>query len=336
MFDYLQLWEQLNTMDIENVSFIVIVLNEEFAIKKCLSSIEKMPLVNCEIICIDSGSTDNTLAIMKSYRNTINTLRIYKVMGEVNAAVARNVGIKYASKKNIFFIDGDVELNDTFIACAVDVLNNEVYSAVVGKLKEYQYDDKYKEVISLLDDRNCITNRKTTYSCGGIFVATNEAVNKTGTFNESMKCFEDADFTLRMTSKYKMMAIPENMGIHHTIPYENKTRLLKELKDFRYLSLGFLLKKNFFNNKRGVISFLLHQKGILYGLFFLIVLLCGFFFLPILYILLSMFIFDIAIGIFCDKNIFRRIVLHYAIPVFTGLGFFFHPHKNKDYSTKSV
>ena len=295
-------------MIIENVSFIVIALNEEFAIKKCLASIEKMPLANCEIICIDSGSTDNTLAIMKDYKNKINDLKIYQVTGEVNAAVARNVGVKYATKKVIFFVDGDVELNDTFVACAVEILKKKIYSVVVGKLKEYQYNDNYKEVISSLDDRNCITRQKITYCCGGIFMATNDAVNKTGTFNESMKCFEDADFTLRMTTKYKMIAIPKYMGIHHTIPYENKARLLKELKDFRYLSLGFLLKKNILKNKKGVTSFLLHQKGILYGLFFYIIFLFAFLFMPILYVLLAIFILDITMGIFYGKNISRRMV----------------------------
>ena len=323
-------------MNIENVSFIVIALNEEFAIKKCLSSIEKMHLVNCEIVCIDSGSTDNTLAVIKSYKHKINNLQIYQVTGEVNAAVARNVGIKYASKKYVYFIDGDVELNDTFVACAVDILKKKVYSAVVGKLKEYQYNDKYQEVISTLDDRNSITSQKTTYCCGGIFIAMNDAVNKTGSFDEAMKCFEDADFTLRMTTNYKMIAIPKYMGIHHTIPYENKARLLKGLKDFRYLSLGFLLRKNLLKNKKGVTSFLLRQKGILYGLFFFILVLFGFLFMPILYVLLSIFILDITMGILNGKNIYRRMVLHYVIPLFTALGIFFHDYKIKDYSIKSV
>ena len=48
-----------------NISFIIIAANEEFAIKKCLESIDKLPLVNCEIICIDSSPNDYTIDIMK-------------------------------------------------------------------------------------------------------------------------------------------------------------------------------------------------------------------------------------------------------------------------------
>ena len=63
-------------MRIEGVSFIVIALNEEYGIRKCLSSISKMTLANCEVICVDSNSSDYTLEVMLSFTNIIENLKI--------------------------------------------------------------------------------------------------------------------------------------------------------------------------------------------------------------------------------------------------------------------
>jgi glycosyltransferase involved in cell wall biosynthesis len=52
---------------IRHLSFIVIARNEAFAIDKCLASIAAMPMTECEVICVDSASTDDTLEYEKLY-----------------------------------------------------------------------------------------------------------------------------------------------------------------------------------------------------------------------------------------------------------------------------
>ncbi|MFP4573785.1 MAG: glycosyltransferase family 2 protein, partial [Desulfobacterales bacterium] len=64
---------------IENISFIVIARNEEFGVNKCLESIATMNPVNCEVICVDSDSSDNTLEVMKSYTGKIDNLRVIQI-----------------------------------------------------------------------------------------------------------------------------------------------------------------------------------------------------------------------------------------------------------------
>ncbi len=63
-------------MVLRNISFIVIARNESFAIEKCLGSIASMPLTECEVICVDSDSTDKTLDVMKGYIGKIQNYKI--------------------------------------------------------------------------------------------------------------------------------------------------------------------------------------------------------------------------------------------------------------------
>lgn len=49
------------------VSVIVPVYNVERYLEECLDSIINQTLKDIEVICIDDGSTDNSLSILKRY-----------------------------------------------------------------------------------------------------------------------------------------------------------------------------------------------------------------------------------------------------------------------------
>ena len=49
------------------VSVIIPVYNTEKYLKECLDSVVNQTLQDKEIICIDDGSTDNSLSILKEY-----------------------------------------------------------------------------------------------------------------------------------------------------------------------------------------------------------------------------------------------------------------------------
>ena len=74
------------------LSVIVPIYNGESYISKCLDSISRQSYKNLEIICVDDGSTDNSLAICEKY---INKDTRFKIIKKINGGVAsaRRVGL---------------------------------------------------------------------------------------------------------------------------------------------------------------------------------------------------------------------------------------------------
>ena len=58
------------------ISIIIPVFNVEQYIPQCLSSVLRQSYKNLEIICIDDGSTDSSLDILRHYQQTDTRIRV--------------------------------------------------------------------------------------------------------------------------------------------------------------------------------------------------------------------------------------------------------------------
>ena len=299
---------------IKDISFIVITCNEEFGIKKCLKSISELQMENCEVICVDSGSTDSTIEVIKKYKKEMENLSLFQIQGYANAAIGRNIGIKKSTKNLIYFIDGDIEIKRDFLLAAIDVLRKKQADAIIGKLAEYQYDSNYKSILAKIDDRYHIKKQKYIYSSGGIFITKRSIIKEIGYFDEGFKKNQDLDFTLRLTAKFKMLAIHELMGVHHTIPYHAWSRF-KNDKTSSQRHFGKLIIKNMITNKKGVLNLLWKNKGFSYGFVFYIIFLIGLIFCAHKSIFLIVGVLDILYGILNKRNLIFRIYTHYFCPL---------------------
>ncbi len=87
------------------VSVIVPGFNEAKVIGNCVKSILTSEYPNFEVILVDDGSTDETLAVMQGFRSD----RRVRVIGKPNGgkAAALNVGITDARGEILFFVDAD-------------------------------------------------------------------------------------------------------------------------------------------------------------------------------------------------------------------------------------
>jgi len=88
------------------VSIIIPVYNTEDYLKQCLDSLVNQSLENIEIICINDGSTDNSLNILQDYAAKDSRIKIIDKKNE-GQSVARNMGFKEASGEYIAFVDSD-------------------------------------------------------------------------------------------------------------------------------------------------------------------------------------------------------------------------------------
>lgn len=88
------------------ISVIIPIFNMSKWIGKAIDTVEKQKLKELEIICVDDGSTDNTLEILNTYKQKYSNLIIIHQDNQ-GAGPARNLGMDYATGEYLFFLDAD-------------------------------------------------------------------------------------------------------------------------------------------------------------------------------------------------------------------------------------
>lgn len=83
-------------------SIIIPFLNSEKTLHKCLQSIVEQDYNNIEVILIDNGSTDNSLHIIREFKNLDIKYFISKTGG---IGKLRNIGLENATGDYILFLD---------------------------------------------------------------------------------------------------------------------------------------------------------------------------------------------------------------------------------------
>lgn len=89
-----------------DVSVIIAVYNAERFLHPCLDSVLAQTLDNLEIICVDDGSSDGSLAIMEEYAARDGRIRIIR-QENAGAGAARNAGLDKARGTYLSFLDAD-------------------------------------------------------------------------------------------------------------------------------------------------------------------------------------------------------------------------------------
>lgn len=88
------------------LSIIVPVYNVEKYLPKCLESLIKQTLKDIEIICVNDGSMDNSLAILKEFASKDSRIKIIDNQHQ-GVAKTRNTGIEQSTGEYIGFVDSD-------------------------------------------------------------------------------------------------------------------------------------------------------------------------------------------------------------------------------------
>ena len=88
------------------ISIIIPIYNMENYIDFCFKSILNQTLQDIEIICVDDGSTDKSLEILKEYAKKDSRIKILTQQNS-GAGKARNKGILESTGEFISFIDSD-------------------------------------------------------------------------------------------------------------------------------------------------------------------------------------------------------------------------------------
>lgn len=118
------------------VSIIVPVYKVERYLAKCLDSILKQTMGDFEVICVNDGSPDKSVEVLKEYEHKDNRIRVISQHNQ-GLSVARNNGIKIASGKYVCFLDSDDILHPQNLEVGCNLM--EKYDAELVQYRQDKY-----------------------------------------------------------------------------------------------------------------------------------------------------------------------------------------------------
>ena len=123
-------------LDLPKVSVIVPVYNVENYLEECLDSLVNQTLIDFEIICIDDGSTDRSLEILRQYESQYPNFRIF-TQNNNGPSKARNVGLDNALGEYIYFMDSDDILSKFALKNLYTIAKAKSLDLIIFKLMNF-------------------------------------------------------------------------------------------------------------------------------------------------------------------------------------------------------
>ncbi|WP_299041888.1 glycosyltransferase family 2 protein [uncultured Campylobacter sp.] len=138
------------------VSIIIPVYNVEKYLRECLDSVINQTLKDIAIICVNDGSTDSSLEILKEYAKNDSRIHIVdKINGGLGAA--RNSGIKY-------LIDNNINPKYIYFADSDDWLDIQALEKLYNKSQKSNSDICIMEVARYIEATNKIDKEDPWYT----------------------------------------------------------------------------------------------------------------------------------------------------------------------------
>lgn len=118
----------------KQLSIIIPVYNTGKYLDDCLTSLlhQDIPHEQYEIICVNDGSTDNSLEILNGYASDNENIQVIDQQNAGHAA-ARNVGLQAAQGRYVWFVDSDDYIDAGCLGFLLRILNeNQIDFLTVG------------------------------------------------------------------------------------------------------------------------------------------------------------------------------------------------------------
>ncbi len=239
------------------VSVIIPIYNAYDYLRPAMDSVVDQTLREIEIICIDDGSTDHSLDIVKAYQAADPRV---KIVTENNAGVsiARNKGIIRAKGEYIIFLDADDFFEPTLLerlyntakeydldisVCKFDFYNNKA-SSFSPQIEE-DHGNIFTEgaVVSKNEYPDYILQSTTGYVWNKMF-RNSFIKDKELTFAPELYVFEDVHFVATTLSLAGRVGRIEDVLVHHRI-YSDQSRSKLFKKYYAQVPIVYMKLKEF-------------------------------------------------------------------------------------------
>ena len=218
------------------VSVVMPIYNAYGFLRPALDSVLSQTLREIEVICIDDGSTDKSLEIIKEYQKADARVRI---ITENNAgpAIARNKGLLRARGEYVIFLDADDFYEPTLLEELYSLSVKESLDIAIAKYDIYNnkkgtYEDNVKVVHGEIFERGAVVSKNefpdqillsTTGNVWNKLFNREFLVKKELSFHPDLRVFEDVYFVMSALSLAARIGKVQSILIHHRV-YSEQAR----------------------------------------------------------------------------------------------------------------
>ena len=121
----------------DQISVIVSVYNTEQYLAQCIQSILKQTYQNLELILVDDGSTDRSLAICTHYQELDSRVRVFHQSNQ-GVSKARNYGMDVATGNFITFVDSDDYVMPNYLEELFEALKSTGSQIAISDFQYYK------------------------------------------------------------------------------------------------------------------------------------------------------------------------------------------------------
>lgn len=239
------------------VSVVVPCINCESVISTQLSALERQKCDRpWEIIISDNGSTDKTLAVVKTYQARMPHLRVIDSSARRGAGCARNIAVTQAKGNYIIFCDADDQVHPGWLQALADALDK--HEMVAGALDLVALNEPWR-----VPDRHHFGTQDSPQTSLLPYApmpklnhapAANMGLHKyvhvqVGGFDESLMFNQDMDYCIRVQKLgYSLTFVPKAV-----VDYRLRHSLLKTyLQSYRWGKYGVIVYRNNLGNNNGI------------------------------------------------------------------------------------
>ena len=183
----------------EEVSVVVITLNEEHDLPHILGDLERQTVKKFEVIVVDSKSTDDTVEVARSFMDRLS-LRIIE-MSDRGVSLGRNTGASQARHERLLFLDADTRLDSDFLEKAIEELKINRLQVGGVYMKNRDTFSLVAAGIQLFNAGLWLTQNAFPMATGGCLFSTRTAHALVGGFDQSIVLCEDCDYVRRASKE---------------------------------------------------------------------------------------------------------------------------------------
>ena len=145
------------------ISVIMPVYNCEDYLKDSVESILNQSLSDLELVCVDDGSSDNSLEILKEYENQDSRVKVF-ALNHLGGGDARNFALNQVCGEYLYFIDADDVLSINAFEDFYSISKNNDLDFLMFKAKKYDcvqkklFEHDYYNMVQLLKFKDKVFN----------------------------------------------------------------------------------------------------------------------------------------------------------------------------------